>query len=229
MSVSTLQELRSVLNLDPASLRSDQLMDEVFWDALDLLTTPDRDRLAQRAAANSEVAREIFGRTEPGPETWRLWYAGQLQGLTGLFRASLGRQLALSTAALIRGRKNCQSILDALTTGDFKLSELAREVELDKSQLGRELKVLARHNLIETVKEGRERWARITVTGRKALVEVLGEAQATPVASARVESSKPRKSFIAFRANAERQFGSLMQNFTPDQLAMLPPAEAPTP
>lgn len=225
MSILALQELRSILDLDPASLRSDQLMDEVFWEALDLLAAPDRERLIRQAAAHSELAREIFGRAEPGPETWRLWYAGQLQGLVGLFRASLGRQLALSTAALVRGRKNSQSILNALTARDFKLSELAQTVDLDKSQLGRELKVLARHNLIETVKEGRERWARITIAGRKALAEVSGDAQALSAVTERPKA----KPFDAFRARSVRQFGSIMQSFTSERLTMLPPAEAPAP
>jgi DNA-binding MarR family transcriptional regulator len=170
---TTIEELRSTLQTDPASLRSDQLMEEIFWDAFNLLTEPDRDILAEKADATSSVAREIFGRTEPHLEAWRLWYAGQLQGIAGLLRVVLGRhRLALSTTALLLGRRNAIRILKKLCAEDWNFSDLAAQTDLDDSQLGREIKELVRHNLVETAKVGRERWARITNGGRTALAEI---------------------------------------------------------
>jgi len=61
----------------------------------------------------------------------------------------------------------------------LKISDLARQVNLDESYLQRELRVLARHDLVETVKEGRERWSQITTAGGRALAEVPGGIQAT--------------------------------------------------
>jgi DNA-binding PadR family transcriptional regulator len=167
-------ELRLTLEREPESLRSDQLMEELFWEALELIEKPKRKPLVRLAEASNDLARQIFGRAKAEPATWQLWYAGQIQGIVGLLRILLSRQVGLETTAVLRSRKNVGPILKALESDDSRISDLAKVVDLDESQLVREIRVLARHNLIETVKEGRERWARITSAGRAALNEVIG-------------------------------------------------------
>ncbi|MFN7919080.1 MAG: winged helix-turn-helix domain-containing protein [Bryobacteraceae bacterium] len=171
MSTPVHDELRVALDRNPEGLRPAQLMEDLFWEALEVIVEPSRDQLAHLEVASSDLARHIFSRTEPGSRTWRLWYAGQLQGLAGLLHARLSRHLTLplETAALLESRKHARAILNVLIDKDFCLSDLAKAVYLDESHLRRELKVLADHNLIATVKEGRERWVRITEAGRVAV------------------------------------------------------------
>jgi DNA-binding MarR family transcriptional regulator len=172
--METLQELHSTLkNLerDRAGLRADQLMDEVLWDTLNLLTLPQPAGLERWASATGDLAKELLSRAEPGPATWRVWYAGQLQAVTGLIRSLLGRRLALSTSAMLR-QKNKLAILSALGKKDLNISVLAQQLDLDDSQAIREIQELVRHQLVETAKVGRERWVRITLQGRLALAEI---------------------------------------------------------
>jgi DNA-binding MarR family transcriptional regulator len=173
MSMSMHEELRLTLEENPDSLRSDQLMGELFWKVLEVIEKPNQNELAKFSEVTSDLARQIFGRAKPEPLTWQVWYAGQMQGVAGLLRTLLGRQLALETTAVLRSRKNSRPILIALATKDSRISDLSKELDLDDSHLGRELRVLVRHNLVETVKEGRWRWARITTVGRKALNEII--------------------------------------------------------
>jgi len=170
--MSVYEALRSTLETNPESLRSDQLIDELFWDTLDLLAKPNKEELTGHASAMRTLAREYFRRADPGPATWRLWYAGQVQGLASLLSAQLSRHLTLETSAAVRSRENSRSILEELSVRDMKVSDLAKQLDKDESYILRELTVLARYNLVETVKHGRERWARITYIGSKALAEM---------------------------------------------------------
>jgi DNA-binding transcriptional ArsR family regulator len=171
LSTPLFDELLATLDREPDSLRSEQLLGELFWKAIEIIEKPQHKRLSQLIEATSKVARDIFGRAKPEPISWQLWYAGQMQGVAGLLRTLISRQFALETIAALHSRKHSKPILTALSAGDSRVSDLAKLVGLDDSHLGRELKVLSRHNLIETVKEGRERWARITRDGRTALNE----------------------------------------------------------
>lgn len=176
MTTSIHEKLGATLEDDPGSLRSGQLMEGLFWKAIEQLETPQRVALAQLADSISVVARKLFNSAPREPSTWRVWYAGQMQGVAGLLRIMLSRQLALETTAALRGRKHVRPILARLAETESRVSDLAKVMGLDDSQLGREIKVLARHNLVETVKEGRERWVRITPAGKKALGEVITRA-----------------------------------------------------
>jgi DNA-binding transcriptional ArsR family regulator len=179
--MTAFDELRRVLEQDPGSLRSDQLLDECFRDAVDAVSTPQNERLSELAATLTSVAKTIFGAAKPRPDIWRIWYAGQLRGIAGVLRTFQGRRLALPATAALLSRKHAKPILRALSTSDSNLTELASKTMLDESQLLRELKVLVRHNLVETTKEGRERWARLTIAGMAALtVDVTDTVNATP-------------------------------------------------
>jgi DNA-binding MarR family transcriptional regulator len=173
MVTSIHEALRSTLEEDPGSLRSAQLMEELFWRIIEQIEIPKRNALAQFANATATLARQFLSRAPREPGTWQLWYAGQMHGVAGLVNLMLSRQLALETAAALRSRKHFIPILSKLAENDLRVSDLARAMILDESQIGREIKLLDGHNLVETVKEGRERWIRITPTGRTALSEVL--------------------------------------------------------
>ena len=180
MGTSIHEELRLTLEEDPGSLRSAQLMEELFWRIIEQIEIPKRNALAQFANTTATLARQFFSRAPREPGTWQLWYAGQMHGVAGLVNLMLSRQLALETAAALRSRKHFIPILSKLAENDLRVSDLARAMSLDESQIGREIKLLAGHNLVETVKEGRERWIRITPAGRTALGEVL---ETNPAAS----------------------------------------------
>jgi DNA-binding MarR family transcriptional regulator len=180
MVTSIHEELRSTLEEDPGSLRSAQLMEELFWRIIEQIEIPKRNALAQFANATATLARQFLSRAPREPGTWQLWYAGQMHGVAGLVNLMLSRQLALETAAALRSRKHFIPILSKLAENDLRVSDLARAMILDESQIGREIKLLNGHNLVETVKEGRERWIRITPTGRTALSEVLETNPAIP-------------------------------------------------
>jgi DNA-binding MarR family transcriptional regulator len=190
MAMEVLQELRSTLeelDYNPADLRASHLMDEVLWDTLNLLGQSEATGLEHWASVTGGLAKHLLSRAEPGPATWRVWYAGQLQAVAGLVRSLLGRRLALSTSAMLR-QANKRPILAALKGSDLRISTLARQLSLDDSQVIREIHDLVRHQLVETTKVGRERWVRITLQGQRALAEleasIREEEVAQPVARA---------------------------------------------
>lgn len=162
-----------------------------MWRVIGQMEMPNRSALAQFADATATLARHFFSRAPRERGTWQLWYAGQMHGVAGLLRLMVNRQLALETTAALRGRKHFIPILSKLADNDLRVSDLARSMGLDESQSGREIKLLNRHNLVETVKEGRERWIRITAAGRTALSEVLESTQAAAEASSS-KVSQPR-------------------------------------
>jgi DNA-binding MarR family transcriptional regulator len=181
--METLEELRSTLNdfdQGATSLRIGQLMDEVLGDTLNVLGRSEATGLEQWASVTGSLAKELLSRSEPGPATWRVWYAGQLQAVAGLVRALLGRRLSLSTTAMVR-QANKVPILAVLAESDLKISHLAKRLDLDDSQVIREMRDLGRHQLVETSKVGRERWVRITLQGRRALAEAGGAMSAEAV------------------------------------------------
>jgi len=155
-------------------------MEELFWRVIEQIEIPKKDVLAPFANATATLARQFFSRAPREPGTWQLWYAGQMHGVAGLINLMLGRQLALETAAALRSRKHFIPILSKLAEKDLRVSDLAKAMSLDDSQIGREIKLLDGHNLVDTVKEGRERWIRITPAGRTALSEVRETNPATP-------------------------------------------------
>ncbi len=166
--MSRIPELLEALRDQPASLRSDQLLEEWVWEALDLVTSSPEAEIAERSEEASRVARRLFADEEATDAVWRLWRAGQLEGLARLLRAHLGRELSLSTTALIRGFKNALPILQILTRKEWRFKDIARLSGLDESQIPREINRLDQHGLVEVQKVGRECWVRITPAGRKA-------------------------------------------------------------
>ncbi len=178
--MSSLEELRDALKKDPGGLLPDQIMEDLVWHAFDLIGSADHDIATKTSEANGGLAREILGSTRIGPGAWRLWYGGQLQGITRLLRAMLGRNLSLSISALLRSRKYSLQILETLILQDSNMVSLARKMELDDSHLNREFNLLERHELVESSKLGRERWGRITKAGRAALAEVHGQSRHMP-------------------------------------------------
>lgn len=181
MSTAVFEELRNVLQQDPHSLRSEQLLDELLWDAFDMATgSRKRNELIEHETTAGTLSREVLSQADQTAGTWRVWYAGQLQAVAGLLRAVLARQLSFEAEAMLHSRKNMKRILETLLNGGRNLSDLAKSTDLDESQLGRDLKLLERHDLVETVKHGRERWARITATGETALEKVNREMPPSP-------------------------------------------------
>lgn len=176
MSSPVFEELRDVIQENPRSLRAEQLLDEVLWDALDMATgVRERSEALAHESAAGILSKRILSQAEQSPSTWRIWYAGQLQAVAGVLRAALGRQISFEAEAMIRSRKNTRRILETLLNGARSLSDLAEAVGLDESQLGRDIKILARQNLVETVKEGRMRWVQITISGKTALEKIASE------------------------------------------------------
>ncbi|HEV7405748.1 MAG TPA: hypothetical protein VGO11_22585 [Chthoniobacteraceae bacterium] len=173
-----IDELRVTLEKQPASLRVDQLMDEVFRDASAAVGVEKRDVLEKLAEQAGGLARELFAQTASTMENWRLWYAGQLQGIAGLLRVALRQQqIELPTAALLKGQKNALPLLQILATGESNLTDLAARAGIDGTQIGREIKKLAQHYLVDTAKEGRERWARISTLGKMALEDLAAKGE----------------------------------------------------
>lgn len=181
MTAPIQEELRTTLEADPESLRSSQLMEELFWKAVGEIELRKKDSLAQLANATASIARLFFSRAPLEPGTWQLWYAGQMQGIAGLIRIMLSRRLALETSAALRSRKHFIPILETLAASDLlRVSDIAKTKGLDESQVLREIRELERHNLVETVKTGRELWNRITAAGRTALSEACDSAREAP-------------------------------------------------
>lgn len=172
MSTPPYDEFLATLRDDPENPRSDQLMEEVLCDSLDLLMMPDRDLLAHQEVATGDLARQAFGLCTIGKNTWTSWYAGQLHCLSRLLHVRRVRKLDLQTIAVVRGRKHARAILATLAMGDESQATLTEILRIDKSQLGRDLKELGEHGLIETAKEGRQLWLRVTDAGLAALAEL---------------------------------------------------------
>lgn len=120
---------------------------------------------------------------------WRQWYGAQCMAIAKLSRLTLLERMPFEVVAALAERKNLTGILRQLLDREKNLSLLGQELDRDPSQLTREVDLLVRLKLVESIKNGRQRWLRLTPMGRQAAAETgMPLAQQAPIAAAPLET-----------------------------------------
>ncbi len=167
-----LQEILSTLETDPGSLRSDQLMEEFFWRGIGELDANKASQISKFSKSASTYARRVFSSVPTSEDMWRVWYAGQLQGIAGLFRLMHGRQIVLEGIEELHNSSDAKLILNVLAKEDTEVNDLMRLTSFDENKLSRLIKLMSINNLVDTYKEVQKRLVGITPHGRVFLGEM---------------------------------------------------------
>lgn len=143
-------------------------------------------RELQALARRADRFVRSFEKPDAGAELLRERLVGRMEMLAAVCRLALANEVSNDVMRVIRGRLHAQRVLTALRHREIGVSALAAELDIDISQLSKLLDKLAEHELIETQKDDRTRWVRLTALGERAAVIDL-EAREVP----EVDDSEP--------------------------------------
>lgn len=148
------------------------LLERLLREALNSLTQPNEIELSDNVKVFSQLAKKLQYGLPDTKEVKTAAIAASLQVLASLCQLALQKEIPLSTKAILQEGKYVLPILKALRKKEFNLTELASQVGIqDPAQMSRTIKPLTKHKLVETAKEGKERWVRLTELGRRAIEE----------------------------------------------------------
>jgi DNA-binding MarR family transcriptional regulator len=132
------------------------------------------DETALRAM--EEVVRALLARlatlsAADGVES-TLRQVGQLEAILTLLREAIDRTVSAATLSTLR-RKHTKQLLSALASGEKTVSQLARQLNVDLSQLSKDVAELADADLVsktvDKTVDRREKWVALTGAGRAAV------------------------------------------------------------
>jgi DNA-binding MarR family transcriptional regulator len=175
----TWNQLTAAVESDPSDRRARRLLDRIVTTAVSIISRGSRRELQSLARHADRFTRAFELASESSAEMMRYWYVGQIQMIAALCRVSLTDHVSNEVMRFIRSRTHAQRVLSALRHREVGVSELAGELGIDVSQLGKLIDKLEEHELVHTQKEDRTRWVRLTALGERAAVVDTEPPQAT--------------------------------------------------
>lgn len=176
---TTWTELNTLLLTTPRAGAVRGLLVRIFSGLLSLLRRGSRESLQRFARAADGVARKLAVSPEATDTELRYWYGGQCHAIAAICRTALSEQLSNETMRLVRTRAHWRNILVSLRGRETTQADLARELEIDPSFLGKTLRELEERGLITSEKQG-NRWIRLLPAGELAAIEDADPDQETP-------------------------------------------------
>jgi DNA-binding MarR family transcriptional regulator len=158
----------AAVETEPTTRTARGLLDRILSAALAVLRRGSRGDLQSLARRADRFARGFAPAPDASPEVWQCWYAGQAHVLAAVCRLALVDDVSNEVMRLIRGRAHAQRVLLALRHREIGVTALASELGIDISQLGKLIDKLEEHDLVETHKNDRTRWVRLTALGERA-------------------------------------------------------------